>query len=213
MNGPVSPSTSRAVGNRRRRWVLSAVASLLVIAGCLSAGLLSAPLASGAAPHAASSLDVQPFPDTPDASPQTQIAFPALARSELSAVSVNGSLSGPHAGRLVALSGGHGTAFVPDRPFTNGERVTVRAALSSAGAGTASGAPNAIRISFGFWVRAAVQIANVARFQSAVRHDIRDPGGITHTFHSINSIHPPVVTRSGTDPDPSQGYILGDAQN
>src|SRR5437764_10348381 len=39
-------------------------------------------------------LDVVPFPGTPDASPITQITFPALLPSEIQAVTVTGSRSG-----------------------------------------------------------------------------------------------------------------------
>src|SRR5690349_20895236 len=69
-------------------------------------------------------LDVVPFPGTPDASPTTQITFPALLPSEIEAVTVTGSRSGRHAGRLVALPGRRGTAFAPYKSFSSGERVT-----------------------------------------------------------------------------------------
>ncbi len=137
-------------------------------------------------------------PGTPDASPQTQITFPSLAPSHLKAIAVKGSRSGPHAGRWISLQGGHGTAFLPDRPFTNGEQVSVTATLSSPAAGTAVGAPNASRISFGFAIIAPLYSASAARAQTAVRHDIRDSDG----YHA----HVPL---DQLDPSPARDERLG----
>jgi hypothetical protein len=39
-------------------------------------------------------LDVLPFPGTPDASPKSQISFPALLPSQLKTLTVSGSRSG-----------------------------------------------------------------------------------------------------------------------
>jgi hypothetical protein len=50
---------------------------------------------------------------------------------------------GVHNGQLSALPDGRGTTFAPNRAFAAGEQVSVRGALSSPGAGTASGAPHA----------------------------------------------------------------------
>ena len=50
--------------------------------------------------------------------------FPA---GDLRGISVVGSRTGAHAGRLEAYSQGDGASFVPARPFAEGERVTVRA--------------------------------------------------------------------------------------
>lgn len=49
---------------------------------------------------------------------------------------------------------------------------------------------------------------------AAVPHDIRDPNGFTHTFSSINWIHPPIAYFSGQDPDPvASGDIFVNAAN
>ncbi len=72
---------------------------------------------------------VSPEPDSLDASAATQISMLGAPASELSDVTVSGSLSGVHAGRLLAYSQGDGASFVPSRPFTQGERVTVRGQL------------------------------------------------------------------------------------
>jgi hypothetical protein len=201
------------------------------IAGCLLTMLTIGALASvrvsaqahmhrRAAPTGPASLDVQPFPGTPDASPQTVVSFPALSPSQLRTVAVSASRSGTHPGRVVAASDGRGTDFIPDRPFLAGDHVSVRAALTSREAGIASGARGGSRIAFSFDVAASQQAVGPSPPANAatagpdiayVRHDIRDPKTWTHTFRSINWIHPPITWMSGTDPDPnSSGDIFAD---
>ena len=86
---------------------------------------------------AANPITVSPLPGTPDASPATQISFLGGGGTQVASVSVVGSRSGTHPGRLQAYSTGTGASFIPDRPFVAGERVTVHAL-----AGTGGGAPN-----------------------------------------------------------------------
>ncbi len=155
-------------------------------------------------PSPPSALDVLPFPGTPDASPQTAISFPALSASQLRSVTVTGSRSGIHSGQLIALPNGRGTAFTPARPFANSERVTVRATLSSKQ-----------MISFSFGVEAPLARGPLLpdSLQPAVRHDVRDANGFTHSFRSKPGLHPPIEWLSGADSDPGSGYIFADAQN
>src|ERR1700691_5973024 len=80
------------------------------------------------------SVTVSPLPGSRDATPQTQISFLGVPASELSDVTVTGSDTGPHSGRLAAYSQGDGASFLPAHPFAEGETVTVRAQLRSAGA-------------------------------------------------------------------------------
>jgi hypothetical protein len=72
---------------------------------------------------------VSPEPDSLDASAQTQISFLGVPISELAGVSVSGSRSGVHTGRLDAYSQGDGASFLPARPFDDGELVSVHAEL------------------------------------------------------------------------------------
>ena len=148
-------------------------------------------------------LDVLPFPGTPDASPGSQIGFPALAPSELRAVTVRGSRSGSHTGRLIGLPDGRGSAFVPDRAFTASERVSVRAALSSPAAGTASGAPDATALDFAFTVATPPPSTMPS---AATRNRASNPPP-TQSFHS-SSMRPPVAIVSGNDPDASSGDVF-----
>jgi hypothetical protein len=75
---------------------------------------------------------VSPAPATRDASGATQISFLGVSAAELSHVVVTGSRSGAHTGHLLAYSQGDGASFVPAKPFTPGELVTVHAVLSEA---------------------------------------------------------------------------------
>lgn len=72
---------------------------------------------------------VSPLPGSRDAAHVTQISFLGVPLSQIRDLSVSGSRSGRHAGRLEAYSQGDGGSFLPAKPFTEGELVTVRATL------------------------------------------------------------------------------------
>jgi hypothetical protein len=93
------------------------------------AGLCLAGCGSSARP-----VNVFPIPGDRVASPQTQIAFRGISPSQIGRVVVTGSRSGRHGGRLEADSDGHGASFLPTRPFTPGELVTVRTRMPVRGA-------------------------------------------------------------------------------
>lgn len=72
---------------------------------------------------------VSPLPGSRDASPRTQISFLGVPARKLQQISVFGSITGAHAGRLERYSQGDGGSFVLSTPFHPGERVTVRGAV------------------------------------------------------------------------------------
>jgi hypothetical protein len=161
---------------------------------------------SAAAPAAkASGLHVIPFPGTPDASPSTQIIFSSLTVGQLRSVAVTGSLSGPHQGHLTALPASAGTAFVPSMPFRSGERVTVRAVLSSPAAGAASGEPGGTSFSFSFRVLRPASGRPPSRHQPTRARAASAQR--TQSFHSAPNLHPPIVRTTG-EPDRSSGDIF-----
>jgi Arylsulfotransferase (ASST) len=96
---------------------------------CTPATLNNSALQQGA-------LTVSPLSGSRDASPRTQISFRGVAAAQLGAVSVVGSQTGRHSGRLAPYSQGDGASFLPARTFAEGERVTVRARLRSRGGAT-----------------------------------------------------------------------------
>jgi hypothetical protein len=70
---------------------------------------------------------VSPAPESRDASSTTQISMLGVPASELADVTVSGSRSGRHGGRLEAYSQGDGASFVASQPFDDGELVSVHA--------------------------------------------------------------------------------------
>lgn len=91
---------------------------------------LLAALALAAAPATAHGLSLSPLDGTPDASPQTQISILGAAPSQITAVSVTGSRSGRHTGKLESYSANDGASFVLDAPLTQGEKVRASATVA-----------------------------------------------------------------------------------
>ena len=79
---------------------------------------------------------VFPLPGSRYNRPETQITFRGIPAPAIGRVLVVGSRTGVHTGRLVADSDGQGASFVPEKPFTVGETVTVGTRLHVLG-GTA----------------------------------------------------------------------------
>jgi hypothetical protein len=161
------------------------------------------PLIAGGRP-AERGPEVVPFPRTPDVSAGAHIMFPALPRTEIRSVSVEGSASGRHRGVLQALPGGRGTAFVPDQPFSAGEHVTVSASLRSSAVGAASGGSKALKLHDAFTVARPATVITPAR-----------GGGFnavpTRSFHSAPALHPPVI-KTTADADKSSGDVFVDVR-
>jgi hypothetical protein len=78
-------------------------------------------------------LSVSPLPGSYDSSARTQISLLGAPPSAISDVSVKGSMTGGHGGRLRAYSQGDGASFVPSAPFSSGETVAVRGKVRSGG--------------------------------------------------------------------------------
>jgi len=104
-------------------------ASLGAIA-LLAAMALLAVTATGA-----QALSLSPLNATPDASPHTQISFLGAPADEIADVSVVGSRSGHHSGRLASYASATGASFLPTHPFLEGEHVTASALVGPAGHG------------------------------------------------------------------------------
>jgi Arylsulfotransferase (ASST) len=104
------------------------VARVALLAGIATLGCPA--LAAGAA----GPVYVFPVPGGRVASPSTQITFRGVPPSQLGTIVVEGSRSGPHTGTVAPHSDGAGGSFLPAKPFTAGETVTVRTSLNVAGA-------------------------------------------------------------------------------
>ena len=137
------------------------------------------------------SVTVSPLAGSRDASPWAQISFLGAPSGKLRVLSVAGSRSGSHTGRLEAYSNGDGASFVPERPFTEGERVTVRAQLDSGGSG---------RVLFD-------QFAVARQDSISSTPDATHPGrpSEVQSFHSRPELQPPVVTVTAQSPAVAPG--------
>jgi len=139
-----------------------------------------------------SSLAVSPLPDSYDASARTQISLLGAPLRALSGVSVSGSQTGRHSGRLTAYSQGDGASFVPSQPFRPGETVSVRGQASTAGAAQA--------FVFHF------VIAQPDRSTYTPRAHVAAVAGQVQRFHSRADLQPPAIVTTVRSPrtDPSE---------
>ncbi len=159
----------------------------LAIAGCGSRPAPAPPAAAPAplAPIRLGSGSVSAFPEpgSATASPETQISFDGASGPELSRVTVTGSASGPHTGRVEDFSTGTGASFLPNRPFVPAERVTVSTGLAIRGGHDGV---------FSFTVATpATETTPPVTPKPVVAPT--PPASVTHSV-SARSIHAPVVT-------------------
>jgi hypothetical protein len=140
-------------------------------------------------------LAVSPLPDSLDASYDTQISLLGYPASALSSISVSGSRSGGHSGRLEAYSQGDGASWIPAKAFNSGETVIVHGRLSVSGKS----------YPFAF------------HFTTAVRDPIGHPASTPKpagktselfAFHSQPSLHAPIVTVASASPSQSPGDLF-----
>jgi hypothetical protein len=113
-----------------RASLLAALAACVGLNACGDAGSSAADTITPAreiAEARANSVAVSPLPGTEDASPSTQISFLGEAGTKVANVSVVGSRSGNHPGKVKPYSTGTGASFVPNKSFQAGEQVAVHA--------------------------------------------------------------------------------------
>jgi Arylsulfotransferase (ASST) len=140
-------------------------------------------------------LEVSPLPDSLDASYATQISLLGYPASALSGISVVGSASGGHSGRLEPYSQGDGASFVPNKPFHSGETVVVHGKLTVASR----------RYPFAF------------HFTTAVRDAIGHPAPTTkapgkpselYALHSRPELRVPLVTVTASSAQEAPGDLF-----
>ncbi len=140
------------------------------------------------------SLAVSPLPDSYDASPYTQISLLGAPAGALSDVSVSGSRTGRHSGRLQAYSQGDGASFVSSKPFSSGETVSVRGRLTVAG--------RAQTFAFHFVVSTPDDLRYVAPTKVPA-----DPVEVQR-FHSRPELEPPALVITARSPATSPGDLF-----
>lgn len=106
----------------------------LAVAAMVSAGTLVGVLLTAGGSHAATGpVAVFPIPGARFAAPSTQITFRGIPASQFGAITVTGSKSGVHPGRVLSDSDGQGGSFMADKPFSAGEKVTVTTGMNIVG--------------------------------------------------------------------------------
>lgn len=104
-----------SVNSRSITGALGLAAAVLALLGALAA----------ASPTQAKPIAAYPSPGSFFASPTSDIALSGVTRANVGRITVRGSRTGVHPGRIVAWGGPVGVSFVPNRPFAPYERVTV----------------------------------------------------------------------------------------
>jgi len=127
-------------------------------------------------------LTVSPAPQSRDAAAGTQVSLLGAPPAQIAKVTVRGSLTGQHPGELRPYSQGDGASFVPQRPFAQGETVSVGVRLLE-GAGT-------IPISWSFTVARQDHSIGSASGGSP------PPARAHQSFVSRPDLRPPAVTVS-----------------
>lgn len=166
------------------------------VAGTSSAYDRSGLAPAGAAAAVAAHVTISPLSGTLDASARTQISFLGEPAGDLHKISVVGSHTGSHSGRLEAYSTGEGASFLPTHRFAAGERVRVRAQVVVAGVA---------RTVFSQF-RIAHQV-RVSGGTSAVSANV-SPAQAVESFHSQPDLKPPRVSVTAVSPAVAPGDVF-----
>jgi hypothetical protein len=186
--------------NHRRRLAAITAPMLAAITGLLATGAATSAAQSSNLPIAhpstakATTVTVSPLPGTLTALPKTQISFLGAPAGELRDISVIGSSSGRHTGKLKSYSASTGASFLPSHAFKPGEHVSVRATLQ-----TKKGARS---VSSSFTVATPATVA-ATEFPSVPG----TPADI-QSFKSQPNLHPPTVTVHQAASSPAAGYVF-----
>lgn len=140
-------------------------------------------------------LTVAPMPGTYIASSHTQISLLGAPAHALSDISVRGSRSGDHSGRLRAYSQGDGASFVPSEPFLPGESVSVHGRQLIGGR----------QVHFFFRFHVAQQ--DVLEHPAPGAKPAPNPGEVW-TFHSQPGVTVPAVAVTSSSSQTAPGYVF-----
>jgi len=112
-------AVNRVVGHGMRCSRLAGLAAL-------GTALLAASLGASGALAQSVPVRVFPIPGSRVVNPHAQIAFRGINPLELTGITVTGSRSGGHGGKVAGDSDERGGSFLPGSPFQPGETVTVK---------------------------------------------------------------------------------------
>jgi Arylsulfotransferase (ASST) len=165
-----------------------------VVTSVLLVLALTMTFAAGAA-QAAPAVAVSPLNGTPDASPDAQISFLGVPAKEISDISVVGSRSGGHSGKLESYASSPGASFLPARGFTQGEQVTASATVGPKG--------HTARVSTRFTVARRPDFdVMVKKFTPLSK------AGLEQSFVSAPSLQPPILDVSTDSPQATPGDLF-----
>ncbi len=158
---------------------------------------------NGSAVLPGTSLAVSPLPGSYDASTRTQISLLGAPVNMLGSVAVRGSRTGAHVGRLLGYSQGDGASFVPARPFSAGETVTVDGRVRT------TGAPSHV---FSYRFKVAMQSGVVYTPPASPPASPSSPSlgkrGEVQSFRSLPSLRAPIIDVTARSPGSAQGYVF-----
>jgi hypothetical protein len=132
-----------------------------------------------------------PAPESGTVNPRAQISFLGAPATSVGGLSVVGSSSGRHEGRLAPYSQGDGASFLAAKPFVSGETVKVSA--------TIGGHP----VAYSFHVDTPYPTAHVPQFPASPA----TPAD-AQSFATMPGVKAPVMTVTKADGDPSAGDIF-----
>jgi hypothetical protein len=186
----------------------------VTLIAALAAALVAGALAPGTAAAATPALPwvaVSPLRGTPDASAGSQISFLGAPAADISQVSVRGTRTGTHAGKLEPYSTGNGASFVPTRRFSQGEQVTVTAVETVHGVHRAIGTDFTIGVLY-YPLPAGGTGATGATGATGVAGKTGATGAIGSTgaasFVSEPTIRPPLISVTTPAANPTLGDVF-----
>jgi hypothetical protein len=145
---------------------------------------------------ATATVTISPAAGTPTAMPQTQISFLGASAATLSSLSVVGSKSGRHGGRLRSYASRTGASFLPSKPFIAGEHVAVHARWKASKS-------KRVALATSFTI-AQPGVVPLSAFPTT-------PGtpADVQSFHSRPELHPATVTvHQPPGPGSAPGYLF-----
>ena len=160
---------------RTARLALVALLAPAVLVAVVVAGTGAATAAPAASRARAT---VSPSPNAGYAESTTEISFRGLPAGAVNRITVSGSKTGSHPGRVVRHSDGRGASFIPTHPFRQGETVSVTAPFDIFG-----GVGGRYHFTVGSGTGTRAQPIPVAKATLSAQ-----------SFHSAPDLHPPVVT-------------------
>ena len=169
-------------GGRRRLWCgayLAVICALFVLAGSAAA---------------APAVSVSPLNGTPDASPYTQISFLGVPASQIADVTVTGSRTGRHSGKLEPYASAPGASYVLSHQLGQGESVTATALVGPKGHTSR--------------VRTTFTVLRYPNYQVQQGTPFSISGHNEQVFQSQPKLRPPTIKVSANNPGTAPGDVF-----